>query len=80
MELRHVLADFDNLPSHLVSKRERFTDNKIAGGSIVIIMQIGATNPTRSEPHKDLMLSGSWIRTFFDSEVFGSMDNAGNHD
>jgi hypothetical protein len=63
-----------------VTERERFTDNKIAGGSIVIIMQIGTTNPTRSEAYKDLVLSRSWIRTLFDSEVFGSMDDAGNHD
>jgi hypothetical protein len=62
-----------------VTERERLANGKIAGRSIVIIVQIGTTNSTGSESHEDFTLTGLGVRTFFKSEVFGSMNNAGDH-
>jgi hypothetical protein len=46
----------------------------------VIIVQIGTTNSTGPESHEDFTLTRLGVWTLFESEVFGSMDNAGDHD
>jgi hypothetical protein len=78
-DLFHIFSHLHDLPGDLVTERERLANSKIAGRSIVIIVQIGTTNSTGSESHEDFALTGLWVRTFFKSEVFGSMNNAGDH-
>jgi hypothetical protein len=43
-------------------------------------VQIGTANSTGTESHEDFTLTRLGVWTLFKSEVFGSMDNAGNHD
>jgi hypothetical protein len=79
-ELCNIFSHIDDLAGDLVTERQRLANSKIAGRSIVIIVQIGTTNSTGPESHEDFTLTRLGVWTLFESEVFGSMDNAGDHD